>query len=326
VPIAGVTVGRATLHNEDEIARLNVKAGDKVLVERAGDVIPKVVKVVEPGRGKPFAMPAKCPSCGTPVVREEGEVSSRCPNARCPAQVEQGIRHFASRRAMDIEGLGEKLVAQLVAKGMVKDAADLYSLKAEDLAGLDRMAEKSAGNLIGQIGASKRRPLQRFLNALGIRNVGERLAEILAQRFRTLEALMEAPEEELRSVEEIGPEVAKSIREFFGRLEVRDVISRLRAAGVEPQPFEQRKEGVLAGEVVVFTGTLGKLTRDAAKARAAAAGANVGSSITQKTTLVVAGEKAGSKLKKAQELGVRVVTEDEFLAMTAPRPPSPPSP
>jgi DNA ligase (NAD+) len=226
---------------------------------------------------------------------------------------------------MDIEGLGEKLVAQLVAKGMARDPADLYALKAEDVAGLERMAEKSAKNLIGQIEGSKRRPIQRFLNALGIRNVGERLAEILAQRFRTLDALVEAPEEELQSVEEIGPEVARSIREFFGRPEVKDLIARLRAAGVEPLPFEQRKEGVLAGEVVVFTGSLQQLTREAAKARAAAAGATVGSSITAKTTLVVAGEKAGSKLKKAQELGIRVVTEEEFLRMTAQEPPSPPA-
>jgi DNA ligase (NAD+) len=318
VPIGGVTVSRATLHNEDEVKRLGVKAGDRVLVERAGDVIPKVVKVVEHGQGAPFAMPPKCPVCGTAVVREEGEVSSRCPNSLCPAQVEQGIRHFASRRAMDIEGLGEKLVAQLVAKGMVKDVADLYALRAEDLAGLDRMAEKSAQNLIDAIAASRRRPVQRFLNGLGIRNVGERIAEILAQRFQTLEALMDAPEEELQSVEEIGPEVGKSILEFFARPQVRDVISRLRAAGVEPQPFERRKEGVLAGEVVVFTGTLTKLTREAAKARAAAAGAIVGSSITQKTTLVVAGEKAGGKLNKAKELGVRVVSEEEFLASLAP--------
>ncbi len=316
VPIAGVTVSRATLHNEDEVARLGVKAGDRVLVERAGDVIPKVVKVVVAGVGKPFRMPAACPVCRTPVVREEDEVSSRCPNPRCPAQVEQGIRHFASRRAMDIEGLGEKLVAQLVAKGMVRDAADLYALRAEDLAGLDRMAEKSARNLIDALEASRRRPLQRFLNALGIRNVGERIAEILAQRFHTLDALVDAPEEELQSVEEIGPEVGKSILEFFGRPDVRDLISRLRAAGVEPQPFERTKEGVLAGEVVVFTGTFSKLTREAAKERASAAGATVGSSITAKTTLVVAGEKAGSKLKKARELNVRVVTEDDFLALT----------
>lgn len=315
VPIAGVTVSRATLHNEDEIERLGVKAGDKVLVERAGDVIPKVVKVVEDGGGKRFRMPASCPSCGTALVREEGAVSSRCPNARCPAQVEQGIRHFASRRAMDIEGLGEKLVAQLVAKGMARDPADLYALRAEDLAELERMAEKSAGNLIAQIEASRRRPLHRFLNALGIRNVGERLAEILAERFGTLDALMEAPEEEMLSVEEIGPEVAKSIREYFARPDVRDMIERLRAAGVEPQPFERRTGGPLAGEVVVFTGTLTQLTRDAAKARAQALGAVVGSSITKKTTLVVAGEKAGSKLKKAAELGIRVLTEEEFLSL-----------
>jgi DNA ligase (NAD+) len=318
VPIGGVTVSRATLHNEEEIVRLGVKAGDRVLVERAGDVIPKVVKTVEDGGGKPFRMVAACPSCGTPVVRDEGEVSSRCPNPRCPAQVEQGIRHFASRRAMDVEGLGEKLVAQLVAKGMVKDVADLYVLKAEKLAGLDRMAEKSAANLIAQLEGSRRRPLPRFLNALGIRNVGERLAEILAERFQTLDALMDAPEEELQSVEEVGPEVAKSVRDFFARPDVRDVIARLRAKGVEPQPFERKKEGALAGQVVVFTGSLQQLTREAAKARAVAAGAIVGSSITSKTTLVVAGEKAGSKLKKATELGIKTISEAEFLTRYTP--------
>jgi DNA ligase (NAD+) len=326
VPIAGVTVSRATLHNEDEVERLGVKPGDKVLVERAGDVIPKIVKVVEHGEGPAFRMPATCPSCGTAIVRDEDAVSSRCPNSLCPAQVEQEIRHFAIRRAMDIEGLGEKLVAQLVAKGMIKDVADLFALRAEDLAGLERMAEKSAGNLIAQIDGSKRRPLHRFLNALGIRHVGERIAEILAERFPTLDALMEAPEEELLSVEEIGPEVAKSIREFFARPQVRDVIGRLREKGVEPQPFERKRGGVLAGQVVVFTGTLAHLTRDAAKARATSAGAVVGSSVTKKTTLVVAGEKAGSKLKEAAKLGVRVVSEEEFLSMTAPRSPGPPHP
>jgi DNA ligase (NAD+) len=316
VRIAGVMVGRATLHNEDEVERLGVRAGDRVLVERAGDVIPKVVKVLEHAGAEPFRMPEACPVCGAAVVKEEGEVASRCPNSLCPAQVEKEIRHFASRGAMDIEGLGEKLVAQLVAKGMVKDVADLYALRQEDLAGLERMAEKSAANLVEALERSKRRPLHRFLNALGIRHVGERIAEILAHRFPTVDALIEASEEELLSVEEIGPEVASSIRAFFARPQARDVIDRLRKRGVEPRPVERVTTGPLAGQVVVFTGTLGKLTREAAKARAAAAGAVVGSSITAKTTLVVAGEKAGSKLKQAKELGVRVVTEDEFLEMT----------
>jgi len=316
VPIAGVTVSRATLHNEDEIERLGVKPGDRVLVERAGDVIPKIVKVVAHGHGKKFRMPVACPVCDTPVVREEGEVVSRCPNSLCPAQVERELRHFASRAAMDIEGLGEKLVSQLVEKGLVKDVADLYALEEKDVADLERMAEKSAKNLIDALGKSKSRPLHRFLNALGIRHVGERLAEILAHRFGTLDALMEATEEELLSVEEVGPEVAKSVLGFFARPQVRKVIARLRRKGVEPKPFVRHARGPLAGEVVVFTGALERMTRDAAKARAQAAGAVVGSSVTQKTTLVVAGEKAGSKLKKAKELGVRIVTEDEFLEMT----------
>jgi len=317
VPIAGVTVSRATLHNEDEVERLQVRPGDRVLVERAGDVIPKIVKVVERGGGPPFAMPKRCPVCGTPVVREEGEVVSRCPGFNCPAQLEGHLRHFASRGAMDIEGLGAKLVRQLVEKGLVKDVADLYALRESDLEPLERMAEKSARNLAEALERSKRRPLDRFLNGLGIRHVGARMAEILAERFGTLAALRAATEEELLDIDEVGPEVAASVRAFFARPEVREVLARLGRAGVEPQPLRRTQGGPLAGEVVVFTGTLTQLTRDAAKARAAAAGASVGSSVTKKTTIVVAGEKAGSKLKKAHELGLRVLTEEEFLELTA---------
>ena len=277
-------------------------------------MIPKVVKVVEDGKGKPFRMLAACPSCGTPVVREEGEVSSRCPNARCPAQVEQGIRHFASRRAMDIEGLGEKLVAQLVAKGMVKDAADLYSLRAEDLAGLERMAEKSAQNLIDAIEASRRRPLQRFLNALGIRNVGERIAEILAQRFSTLDALTGAPEEELRSVEEIGPNTASALRSWFSHPRHRELVEKLRGSGVNfLDASGPAGTGPLSGKTAVLTGTLPGITREEATARLEAAGAKVSASVSKKTDYVVAGEESGSKLERARALGVRVVTWQEML-------------
>jgi DNA ligase (NAD+) len=317
VNIGGVTVSRASLHNEDEIERLRVRPGDRVLVQRAGDVIPKVVKVIKRGRTKRFVMPRQCPVCGARVVRDTDEVVSRCPNLFCAAQVEGALRHYAGRGAMDIEGLGEKLVAQLVRKGIVKDVADLYALTADELAGLERMAEKSAQNLVDALEASKRRPLDRFLNGLGIRHIGERTAEILAQRFSGLDALMDASEEDLLAMDEVGPEAATSLRAFFAREDVKKVIARLREKGVDPQPPMQTSGGVLAGEVIVFTGTLTGLTRDAAKARATSAGASVGSSVTKKTTLVVAGEKSGSKLKKAEELGIRIVSEEEFLELLA---------
>jgi len=315
VAIGGVTVARASLHNEDEIERLRVRPGDRVLVQRAGDVIPKVVKVIQRGHTKRFQMPKQCPVCGTRVVRDTDEVVTRCPNLFCAAQVEGALRHYASRGAMDIEGLGEKLVAQLVRKGVVRDVADLYALTEDELAGLERMAEKSARNLVEALEKSKRRPLDRFLNGLGIRHVGERTAEILAQRFQSLAALMEATEEDLLAMDEVGPEAAASLRAFFEREDVRKVIGRLHDAGVDPRPAERVAAGPLAGEVVVFTGSLAGLTRDAAKARATGAGASVGSSLTKKTTLVVAGEKSGSKLKKAEELGVRILSEEEFLEL-----------
>lgn len=313
VSIGGVTVSRASLHNEDEIARLGVKPGDRVLVERSGDVIPKVVQVTRDGGGARFRMPRNCPVCGTQVVREEGEVVARCPNFACRAQLEGHLRHFAARGAMDIEGLGVKLVRQLVEKELVKDAADLYRLDAETLAGLERMGEKSARNLVEAIERSKRPPLDRFLNALGIRHVGERIAEILARRFRTLDAIAEATEEELLSVDEVGPEVARSVRAWFDRPQNRKTIEKLRAAGVEPQPLRETRGGPFAGEVIVFTGELTSMTRDAAKALAQSLGASVGSNVTRKTTLVVAGPGAGSKLAKAKELGVPVLDESEFL-------------
>lgn len=315
VAIGGVTVARASLHNEDEIERLRVRPGDRVLVQRAGDVIPKVVKVIQRGHARRFVMPKQCPACGTRVVRDTDGVVSRCPNLFCAAQVEGALRHYASRGAMDIEGLGEKLVAQLVRKGVVRDVADLYALTADDLAGLERMAEKSARNLVDALERSKRRPLDRLLNGLGIRHVGERTAAIVAQRFRSLDALMGATEEDLLAMDEVGPEAATSLRAFFAREDVTKMIARLREAGVDPRPAERAVAGPLAGEVVVFTGSLAGLTRDAAKARATGAGASVGSSLTRKTTLVVAGEKSGSKLKKAEELGVRILSEEEFLEL-----------
>jgi len=314
VGIGGVTVSRASLHNEDEIRRLGVRPGDRVLVERSGDVIPKVVQVAESGGGKEFSMPRACPVCGAQVVREEGEATARCPNASCRAQVEAHLQHFAMRNAMDIEGLGEKLTSKLVETGMVRDLADLYRLEAEKLAELERMGEKSARNLVDAIARSRNPPLDRFLFALGIRHVGERIAELLARRFRSLDALMEAGEEEWMTVDEVGPEVAGSLHAFFADDRNRALVAKLLAAGVEPQPLREARGGRLEGEVIVFTGELQSMTRDQAKALAIRHGASVGSSVTKKTTLVVAGADAGSKLRKAAELGVRVATEEEFLA------------
>ncbi len=313
VPIGGVTVSRATLHNEDEIGRLGVRPGDRVLVERSGDVIPKIVQVVKSGGGKAFKLPKKCPVCGTKTERAEDEVVSRCPNFSCRAQIEGHLRHFASRNAMDIEGLGSKLITQLVEREIVRDAADLYALRAEQLADLERMAETSALNLVAALEASKRRPLNRFLMGLGIRHVGERISEILAQGFATLDALAEASAEDLTALDEIGPEVAESLAAWFARPQNRRMIEKLRAAGVDPQPVEGPVGGVLSGEVIVFTGTLENMTRDAAKALAVSLGATVGSSITRKTTLVVAGPGAGSKRKQAEEFGLPVLDEEEFL-------------
>jgi len=284
-----------------------------VLVERSGDVIPKIIKVVGRKGGKRFKMPKKCPVCGTKTERAKDEVVARCPNFACRAQIEGHLRHFAARRAMDIEGLGSKLITQLVEAGIVKDAADLYALEVEQLADLERMAKKSARNLVAGIEKSKERPLPFFLNALGVRHVGERISEILARRFKTLEAVTEATEEDLVAIDEIGPEVAASLHAFLERPQNKKMIQRLRSAGVKPRSVENAAGGILEGEVVVFTGSLETITRDAAKTLAGSLGATVGSSITKKTTLVVAGPGAGSKLKKAEELDLPVLDEQEFL-------------
>jgi DNA ligase (NAD+) len=315
VPIAGVTVSNATLHNLDEIERLGVRPGDRVLVQRAGDVIPKIVKVMKSGGGDAWTPPTHCPVCGTEAERDEGEVVSRCPNVACPAQLEGHLRHFAARGAMDVEGLGAKLITQVVEKGLVKDLADLYALRSDQLADLDRMGGKSADKLIAGLESSKSRPLHRFLYGLGVRHVGERVAEVLAQRFGSIAALEGATEEELLDVDEVGPAAAQSVRGFFERPQNVEVLRRLREAGLDPQPVEKVEGGTLAGEVVVLTGTLSGMTRDEAKARLQAMGASVGSSVSKKTTILVAGEKAGSKKKKAEELGIRILDEEALLAL-----------
>ncbi len=318
--ISGSTVSRATLHNQDEIERLDVRVGDTVVVEKGGEVIPKVVKVVESkrkGRPRRFRMPASCPVCGEPISRAEGEVDYRCENVRCPAQVRGSIEHFAARGSMDIEGLGPALVEQLVNEGLASDYGDLYSLRVEDLVPLEHMGERSAGNLVVALEESKGRPFSRLLSALGIRHVGRRVAASLAARYRTLEALESADEEDMAETPDVGPVIAASVRSFLGSKENRRVLRKLKAAGVgEPEPAGSgASEGPMAGMSVVLTGRLDSMTREEAGRAVEAAGGRVVSSVSSKTDLVVAGEDAGSKLVRAGELGVRVADEREFRKM-----------
>ena len=321
VPLGGVTVSRSTLHNEDEIRRLGLKIGDWVLIERGGDVIPKVLKVIESkrtGKEKPFKMPTQCPVCGGRVSRPEGEAVSRCIAADCPAQLIGIILHFASRRAMRIEGLGFALADQLIDQKMVKDVADIYSLTLEDLVSLERMAKKSATNVLNQIEASKSRDLSSLIYGLGIRHVGERTAGILAREFGSLERLSKASVEELDNVHEIGLTMAESIHDWFADKGNARLCERLHAAGVrtelekgatkdEPQTF--------AGKIFVLTGTLPAMTRDEATALIEARGGRVTSSVSKKTDFVLAGAEPGSKLDKANQLGVKVIDENQFKKM-----------
>ncbi len=317
VLVGGVTVTHATLHNQEEVARKDVRVGDAVVVARAGDVIPEVVRVVlekRTGAEKPFAMPAACPRCASKIVAEEGMVALRCPNISCPAQLEGSIRHFAARGACDIDGLGEKLVAQLVAQGMIRDPADLYALTVEQLVSLDRMAEKSAENLVAALTRSKGVSLARLIWALGIPNVGEHTAEILAEEFSSLDRLAEASEERLTEIHEIGPIVARSIQNFFENAKNRRMLRKLKEVGIDPRQDRKKSEGVLAGKSFVFTGTL-SIPRAEAKRLVQEKGGRVSDSVSQETDFVVAGAEAGSKLDKAKKWGLAILTEDEFLKM-----------
>ena len=317
VKVGGVMVSRATLHNEDEIGRLGIQSGDTVLVERSGDVIPKVVRVVAEGRErKPFAMPLTCPVCEGEIVRAEGEAASRCININCPARLKETILHWAARGVMDIDGMGEALVDQLVEKGLVKNVADVYALTLDDLLKLERMGEKSAGKILANIDASRKAPLPRILNGLGIPFVGERTAQFLAEAFGDLDKIAAAGEEELQTAEEVGPKVAHSIHQFFAEPHNHELIERLRAQRFGfTQEIKKRAGGALAGKTFVLTGTLPTLARDEAKQRIEAAGGKVAGSVSKKTSYVVAGEEAGSKLDKARELGIEIVDEDRLLAM-----------
>jgi DNA ligase (NAD+) len=317
VNIGGVTVAHASLHNEDEIGRLGIEIGDRVLVERSGDVIPKVVRLVHPGSDRrPFRMPKHCPVCGGEIVREEGEVASRCINTNCPKRLKESIAHFAARGVMDIDGMGDVLVDQLVTRGMVTSVADIYNLTEDQLVELDRMGKKLAEKILRNIDASRKQPLPRVLNGLGIPFVGERTAEILADHFGSLDAIMAAGEDTLQQAEEVGPKVSKSIRQFFHERRNRELVERLRRAGLTFEHQIRRKSGGrLGGKTFVLTGTLPHLAREDAKARIESFGGKVTGSVSKKTDYVVAGADPGSKLDKANQLGIPVIEEAELLRM-----------
>jgi len=319
VSIGGTTVTRATLHNADEIARLGVRIGDFVQVERGGDVIPKIVVVVDdaqhPRGKKEIVFPAICPECQSELVRAEGEVDWRCVNANCPARLREELLHFSARGVMNIEGLGDAMVSQLLAAGYVKGIADLYHLKKEQLLALERVAEKSAQALLDEIERSKKVPLARVLLGLGIRFVGERTAQLLAAHFGSMDALMTASAEELEAVNEVGPRVAQAISEFFAEPKNRALVERLREAGLTFTAEKRVTTSTLEGLTFVLTGTLPNLTRETAKEKIESAGGKVSGSVSKKTSYVVAGEEAGSKLDKANSLGVAVIDESGLLAL-----------
>src|SRR5215472_5290942 len=321
VPIGGTTVRNATLHNMDEVGRLGVKIGDYVQVERGGDVIPKVAKVIddkEHRRGtQEIEAPEKCPVCGTKVVRTEGEVDYRCVNANCPAKLMGTILHFASRGVMNIDGMGEALVNQLIERGLVKNVADIYDLSKKDLLSLERFANKSAQNILNEIENSKKLPLERVIYGLGIRMVGERTAQFLAGHFGSMESLADASIEELRNVAEVGPKIAESIAEFFRNPANKKLVERLGRAGLAFKGQRKERGTKLAGKTFVLTGTLAKYSRDEAKKMIEDAGGKVTGSVSKKTDYVVAGTDAGSKLDKAKELGVAVINEGDMEQLIA---------
>ena len=318
VRLAGTTVSRATLHNIDYIREKDIRIGDTVLVQKAGDIIPEVVSVVKEkrtGEEKVFNMPTHCPVCGAEVFREEGEAAVRCTGGECSAQLARNIIHFASRDAMDIEGLGPALVEKFLENGIISSVCDLYHLEVEKIASLDKMGKKSAENLISAISKSKDNDLSRLIFALGIRHVGARNAKILAMHFLSLDALMKADEEQISVVEEIGEVIARSIVNFFRQSQNREIVENLRQSGVNFNCYETKSEGVFTGKTFVLTGTLPSLTRNEASKIITDNGGKVSSSVSKKTDYVLAGEEAGSKLEKANALGIKVISEDEFKNM-----------
>jgi DNA ligase (NAD+) len=317
VNVSGVTVSRATLHNEDEIERLGVQIGDTVLIERSGDVIPKVVRVKQKAENpRPFKMPKACPICGGDIVREQGESASRCINTNCPARLKESILHFASRGVMNIDGMGDSLVNQLVDSGLVRSVADIYQLTSDQLMQLERMGKKSADRVIHNVNASRKQPLPRLINGLGIQFVGERTAAILAETFGSLDDITGSSMDKLQEAQEVGPKVAHSIRRFFDEPRNLELVERLRAAGLTfTHQKKQRVAGPLDGMTFVITGTLPLWSREEAKEKIETAGGKVAGSVSKKTNYVVAGEAAGSKLDKARELGIAVIEESALRKM-----------
>ena len=320
VSVGGVTVSNATLHNQDEIDRKDIRIGDWVVIQRAGDVIPQVVKVIterRDGSEKPYKIPDRCPVCGGHVVRPEGEAKHRCQNIDCPAQLKGSIRHFVSKRAMNIDGLGDKLIEQMVDTGLVQSVADIYYLTSEQLAGLERMAEKSAQNILDSIEKSRRATLARFIFALGIRNVGEHMSKLLQRHFGSLEKFMSASFAELEEIEGVGPIVAQSVTDFLAEEKNRETIERLIRGGVVIEAADKKSYGSppLSGKTFVFTGTLTRFTRDKAKEMVENLGGRAASSVSKKTDFVVVGENAGSKAEKARSLGIPMLSENAFLEL-----------
>ncbi|RPJ69922.1 MAG: NAD-dependent DNA ligase LigA, partial [Acidobacteria bacterium] len=320
VRLSGTTVQMATLHNEQEVARRDIRPGDVVMVEKGGEIIPKVVKPVLSLRGPdvpPWQMPAECPACGSALHRPEGEAVWRCVNTACPARFRRSLEHFASRRAMNIEGLGEALVDQLVSSGLVRDFADLYHLAAPQIEGLERMGRKSAVNLLAEVEGSRSIDAWRLLYGLGIRHVGERAAQVLVSAFGSIAAIETASVDQLQSVHEIGPVVARSVREYFDEPRNRELVRRLREAGVktEADVAPPAGPGPLSGRTFVITGTLASMSREQATAALEALGGKVTGSVSRKTSAVVAGTDAGSKLEKARQLGIEVLDEPAFLRL-----------
>ena len=318
VRLAGTTVTNATLHNQDYIAEKDIRIGDTVIVQKAGEIIPEIVEVVKerrPETAEPYTMPEVCPVCGAPVVRDEDGAALRCTGAECPAQLLRNLTHFASRDAMDIDGCGPAVVQQLVDSGLIRNAADLYSLHAADVAKLDRMGAKSAENLIQAIEKSKSNDLSRLIYGLGIRQVGEKAAKVLAAHFGTLDALMAATAEELTEIDDVGAVTAGCIVDYLSQSQSRDLIARLKAADVNMESTRKQVDDRFKGMTFVLTGTLTRFDRKTAQSMIEERGGKAAGSVSKKTTYVVAGEAAGSKLTKANELGIPVLTEDEFAAM-----------
>ncbi len=318
VQLAGTTVKRASLHNFDMLAKLDVRCGDTVIIEKAGEIIPQVIEVkkdLRPSGTKPFKLPAKCPNCGSDVEKDEDGVYIRCINPDCPGQLKERLKYFAGRGQMDIENLGDALIEQLIEAGLVENFADLYKLQKSELAGLERMAEKSADNVANAIEESKTRPLWRLIAALGIRHIGGQSAQILADHFGSLDALMSAELQELTVIDQIGPTMAKSIYDYFRVPKNRSVIDQLIKAGVKPQHQKTQRSDKLAGKTFVVTGTLENFTRQQIEQTIKQAGAKSSGSVSKKTDFVLAGENPGSKLDKAKKLGVKIITEQQFIEM-----------